>query len=72
MIPATKADQKILVRFFNEEEELNDSGTILLLKKNEEGEEYYYSIWDLKEESFCDTENGIEIKWTSESGGRNG
>lgn len=65
---SNKSGPKILVRFFNEEEELNDSGTILLLKKNEEGERIYYNTLDLKEESFCDLENGIEIKWTNEQG----
>ena len=65
---SNKNGSKVLLRFFNEEEKLNDSGTILLLKKNEKEEENYYVTWDLKEEAFCDQENGIEIKWTSESG----
>ena len=65
---SNKNGSKILVRFFNEEEDLNDSGTILLLKKKETEEYTYYDPLNLKEEAFCDTENGIEIKWTSESG----
>ena len=63
-----KKESRVLLRFFNEEENLNDSGTILLFKKNETEEDNYYDIFNLKEEPFCDKENGIEIQFTSESG----
>ncbi|KKT18735.1 MAG: Peptidase M11 gametolysin [Parcubacteria group bacterium GW2011_GWB1_43_8] len=65
---SNKNGSKVLIRFFNEEENLNDSGTILLFKKNETEEDKYYDILNLKEEPFCDKENGIEIQFTSESG----
>lgn len=64
-----KNGTKILLRFFNEEEELNDSGTILLLKKNETEDSSPYITLNLKEESFCDQENGIEINFITESAG---
>lgn len=62
-----KNGTKVLLRFFNEKEELNDSGTFLFLKKNETEEESYYTTLNLIKESFCDTENGIKIDFVSES-----